>query len=1200
MSTLCVSLPPEAFAHAFPFHIVLDRDLRLVQMGTALQRACPHIKVGDALHEHFAIKRPRARMNYEAIYQQHHTLFILTNSSSKLVLKGQMMPIDSAGLIAFLCSPWVTKLNQLHDLGLELNDFAIHDPIVDMLMLLQAQQTALSDAEQLATQLSKQRGELVAANHQLELTIAQVEQTQHELQQSEERYRSVIDHVKDVIFQTDMEGHWTFLSPSWSDITGFSVAESIHTPFIESVHPADRQRNMELFAPLIQRQKEYCRHEIRYLTKNGGYRWIEVFAQMTLDSNGVVVGTSGTLKDITNRRTTEQALRESEQKYRDLFENAHDLIQSVAPDGTFQYVNRAWREALGYSSEEIKNLSLLDIIHPDSLQHCQELFARVLGGDQIERVEAQFVTKNGRSIHVEGGISCSFRDGVPIATRAIFRDVTERMQAERAIRESEKKYRDLVDKSQGLICMHDLDGVLLSVNPASAYLLGYTQDELVGKKLLDYMAPAFRQHFDVYIKDIIRTGDITGQMRVLTRSGEERVWLYRNTLQAEPGEQPYVLGYAQDITDLKRTEEALRASEARFATIFNNSPIGVLISRASDGHIVDMNHALLRLFGYKRSELIGKTTNELQLWVNDEDRDRFFEPLVKYGFVRDVETSCCRKSGEIRNLLCSAEFVDIAGAKHILCIAYDMTERKQVEEALAQARDKALEASRLKSEFLATVSHEIRTPMNGVIGMTELLLDTELDDEQREFASTINDSAQALLSIINDILDYSKIEAGKMQLSLSDVEIAGLIASAIGIMNGRAREKGLSLVTMIQSNVPVSVRADEGRLRQILLNLMGNAIKFTAHGSVTLNISLEHETHESAAIRFIVSDTGIGMSEAVRERLFQPFMQSDSSVTRKYGGTGLGLAISKSLVDLMGGVIGCESVEGQGTTFWFTVQFAKAVNARVPASSKNEERVLAKPSGVRGRILLVEDHPVNQKIALRQLTDLGYVTDLANNGKEALAKLEHKDVRYDIILMDCHMPEMDGYTATRLIREREQVQGGHVTIIAMTASALQSERDACLRAGMDDFLSKPVRRKDIEGVLNRWLSQEVSDVPALAALETLFELDVLNELRDIYQDDTDAFEALVQDYRHEGTQAISTMQYAHRIGDANMLSQSAHRLRGSSANFGALRLSKLCGSLELQAQQRDHVGISEQLDAIQKLFGQIVTALERVSATHTV
>lgn len=496
---------------------------------------------------------------------------------------------------------------------------------------------------------------------------------------------------------------------------------------------------------------------------------------------------------------------------------------------------------------------------------------------------------------------------------------------------------------------------------------------------------------------------------------------------------------------------------------------------------------------------------------------------------------------------------------------------------LASAKLRAEEANIAKGQFLANMSHEIRTPMNGVIGLTEILLGTSLSHSQRHYAETIRDSADLLLTVINDILDFSKIESGKLDFEIIDFDLRHLINLTLSQFAETAMSKGLKLGFSLDENVPAALRGDPGRLRQVFTNLLGNALKFTSSGEVVLRIACEEETQSHALLRFSVRDTGIGISPEAQARLFHPFVQADNSITRKFGGTGLGLTISKQLIEIMGGSIHVTSQPDRGTTFWFTLNLEKQAEPATSATSAMElQTAVIKPfpleqrhrSFVR-RILIAEDNEVNQIVARSMLEAQGYEVDIVTNGREAVEAVVMSS--YDLILMDCQMPEMDGITACQIIRQREEGTTRHIPIVALTAHAMQGERERCLRAGMDDFLSKPFRPSDLKAALARALPKANLSYAPVQSLSiptsTMWKQQVIDQLETIEQAcDGNTVKGLIDLYIEDSERYLSDIRHLRTKSDTNALSRKVHGLKGSSANLGAVNVTAVCEEIELRAK----------------------------------
>jgi PAS domain S-box-containing protein len=816
-----------------------------------------------------------------------------------------------------------------------------------------------------------------------------------------------------------------------------------------------------------------------------------------------------------------------------------------------------------------------------------------------------------------------------------------------------------------------------------------------------------------------------------------------------------------EITERGRVEEALRRTEQMYRQVLDAISDMVLV-KGLKSRIVWANKAFRNYYGMTNDQLrdsIDAPFNEpdyTQQYVKDDAA--VFTTRKTVDIPQEPVT---RHDGEVRLFHTVKSPIFDADGSVIMTVGVsrEITERKRTESQLAQAfkdlerknreleetRDQALAAARLKAEFLATMSHEIRTPMNGVIGMTNLLLDTEMTEEQREYAETVRTSGEALLTIVNDILDFSKIEAGKLSLEVLTFDPRATVEDMGEMLAEAAQSKGIELACLVAEDVPTNLRGDPGRLRQILINLVGNAIKFTKKGEVVVRAALAEDGPDHVVVRFDVTDTGIGIPPEARARLFQSFSQVDGSTTRKYGGTGLGLAICKQLTELMGGEIGVESKPGQGSTFWFTIRCERqpapacalplradlrgrrvlivddnptacailrdlliaqgltslcapdgpealkmlraaaakgrpydlalldlqmpgmdglaladsirsdhsldatklvmltSFGRRGQAEAARQAGIagyLAKPvrrthlyscvAGVLapeaeppsrsfvsppsmagaparacGRVLLAEDNAVNQMVAVRMLEKLGYRADVAANGLEVLEALSR--IPYAAVLMDCQMPEMDGFEATASIRNAErEMRTGEVStsfiphpaalrripIIAMTANAMQGDRERCLAAGMDDYISKPVKLQDLERALERWIpSGEVE--PAGSAREAPtphppLDSDVLAELRAMAgEDDPEFLPGLLEQFFQDTPALLAEIRKAVERGDAHALERTAHCLKGSCRNLGANPMAHLCAQLE-------EYGRAGSPHEAMILFKQLENELERV------
>ena len=705
--------------------------------------------------------------------------------------------------------------------------------------------------------------------------------------------------------------------------------------------------------------------------------------------------------------------RGEDQGFRGLSDATFEGI-ALSEGGRVLEVNKSFVDMFGYGTSEVAGMPAVDFVASES----RAAVAEHISTGSPEPYEAVALRKDGTTFDVEiRGKSSEYRGRVVRVTA--IRDITARKRAERRLREAEHRYRALVEKVPAVVYLQEIGGpdTAIYMSPRIEALTGYSPEDCRNPELRWLMVhPEDRERMQSEDESPARPGAVvTTEYRVVHRDGHT-VWVRNESVVVEDDVtgSRFWQGFMLDITEAKKAEEALKKSEERYR----------LVARATDETIWDSdiladeqtwNGAVETMFGYPPEQRT--STAWWEEHIHPGDRERILASvdavLEGGGEVWSEEYRFRRADGAYSTVVDRAYVVRDADGRPVRMIGSmsDITGRRLYEGELKVAREEAERANRAKSEFLANMSHEIRTPMNGVLGMAELLLNTPLSEEQREFAQTVRLSGQNLMMIINDILDFSKIEAGAMRLESINLDLRSTVEDVTVLLGGRAQDKGLELASLVEPDVPEALRGDPGRLRQVLTNLLSNAIKFTDDGEVIVRVELVDEDGEGATVRFEVSDTGIGISREQQRRLFLAFTQADASTTRRYGGTGLGLAISKQLVNLMGGEMRVRSEPGAGSTFSFTVTFEKQPEYESLARGVQAE--------LRGRrALIVDDNRANRTILEKQLSSWGVRTTAVEGGREALRELRSAGEPYDLAVLDMQMPGMDGMELARRIKAR--------------------------------------------------------------------------------------------------------------------------------------------------------------------------------------
>lgn len=1184
--------------------------------------------------------------------------------------------------------------------------------------------------------------------------------------ESKRRLQASLENANLLAVTVTKDGTITFCNRELLKVTQREKSELINKNIFDVLIPEkDVDETRVQFRYFIENGSFSQNLEINLKSKTGDRINVKFSAIILNNPKGKISGVTIVGENITEKKKVKKALEKTNERLKELFDNANDLIQFFTLDSTIRFVNKAWQAKMGYTEKEIKNLRFKDILHPSCQEETINNLRKIAKGEKVEKIETIFNSKNGKTIFLSGSVNCSFSKGKATEFRGIFHDITERVRAEKAqhlyfsianltIHSSdlEELYHNIHQELHKIVATDNFyiglfnfgnniinfpyfidenygTGVHISQRSLGKGLTEYTlhqnkalflyeedilklaaQNKIeingpipkiwlgvplkLGKRIIGVIAVqsyADKNAFsinDLELLDFIsgqvalaierkrneeKINNQTARLNAIFESSTHLIWsvnrnldftsfnksysdeileyfrarprlstpessprikalgkkyhkfweekykealkgktlhfelkigewnnqpvwkeIFLNPIYQQDGSIEEISGIAHDITEKKRSDLAVQKSEEKFRNIFESFQ-DIYFRCDLKGRITMVSPSINDLVGYKQEQVIGKNITDYYLY-STRTKDLIRQLIARVN-VRNFDASLIKRDGQILQCICNVRFIYSQEGKavEIEGVARDITFLKKASLDLLHAKELAEKSLEVKELFLANMSHEIRTPMNGIIGMVDLLSFTGLDAEQKNYVQTIKKSSGTLLHILNDILDLSKIEAGKMELRKSPVRLESLMEKLHALFSHQAFANNVKFTYSIESGLPAFFMADETRLLQILSNLASNAIKFTeGGGSIHIHLNKKHNTGGRYLLKVEVTDSGIGISEDDMGKLFNIFSQVDNSSTKSYGGTGLGLAISKRLCELMDGHIGAFSTLGLGSTFWFTFEADEANKKEIEGIVLTEEDLdfTGKFSDNIPRILLVDDNLVNRQVSGEILKKSGCKVDFAEDGLQAIELV--KSNSYDVIFMDIQMPKMDGVAATRKIKEMNIPD--MAPIVAMTAYSMKEDKDKFMNAGLDDYISKPIKANDLLNKVKYWIrlpskkkKRNSKALPEKTGIEKPLENEcmVLNPevMGQLKKYGGEEFASKIYlEFEQEAREQIESCFLSLKNKDYKNILSKLHTLKGNAGTLGLERLAKTAEFTESLLRQNRYDSVIQNLELLESDF----------------
>ena len=935
------------------------------------------------------------------------------------------------------------------------------------------------------------------------------------LKESENKYQNLIDTLQEPYFEVDLEGRYTFVNDAMCERLGVTKEELLGVSYRDLQSREDALQMYRVFRQIYKTQRPVKSFTAAFRHKDGSQLSYELSAALHKNSFGMPVGFMGIARDITGQMKAQSALKKSEELLAVITENMSDMIRVMDFDGVNIYASPSHKKNLGYHPDKRMGQSALDVVHPDDLEKVILKFeeGRVTG----RQVKTQYRVRHADGYYVwldtVGDIVWD-EQGKPKAVVVISRDISDHKAAEEKLRQSEERYRMIVENMRDSITTLDLDFKPTYISPSEIRLTGYTPEEAMKLTPEQTMTPGSLELVRKTIEDVFSAKldqvmsdplySINIDLEIYHKDGHT-LWeeVSASFMRDKNGVPNGIMLVCRDITERKTMERALRESENKYRGIFDNAAEGIFQNNIK-GEFTIMNHAMVKILGYdSQEELLSISPMIKDSCVDPSVLGQLYRVLQKQSHVDNFEMKVYRKNREI---------IDVSLNAHSICdeegkilyfegILFDITEKKKIDE-LKMAKGLAERADKAKSEFLANMSHEIRTPMNAIVGFTDLALRQELSTKVRDYLNKISHSADSLLVLIDDILDFSKMEAGQMRFESIEFNLDEIFKKLGDLFSLKSAQKGLELVISIAPDVPRKLTGDPFRLEQVLINILSNAIKFTDTGHIVLRADLLSMTDRAAEVSFSCMDTGIGISRKDIKKIFNTFSQADSLITRKYGGTGLGLTISRHLVGMMGGEITVESEVGRGSTFRFTAKFILPEKAA-------EEAYLSVPSELRNmRVLVVDDNKAVRDVLVEQLESFSLRAAGVESGAAAIAELKKAlaagQEPYELVCMDWLMEGENGIETARRIRHDDNI-APKPAIILITAFGREevlkkAEKEKIINA----FIMKPAHESVIMSTILEVFGRETRLTDSInARQEIIFAGGEMNGLKILLVEDNE-------------------------------------------------------------------------------------------------